>query len=299
MNQEIQAFLDQLVSRGRSGKTVDVYGKALGYFAAHAHKRRVRCLRDVDLRVVRSYQRSLVKRGLARRSQRTYLGPVRRFLAWAYRHELLLSNLAGRIELPALERTLPPTPLSREEVGRMLALPSRMTLTGLRHRAMLELFYGCGLRRAEMTQLNVGDIDKAAATVFVHGKGSKDRVLPVNQRALEAVDAYLARRRGACSPDDPLFVTHGPDKPRRLRGMHVSNLCRWLTSRMGRHVHPHLLRHTFAVHLLQNGIHVYHLQVLLGHESLDTTSRYLGLMKDEIKAEYDRAMEWVIAGREE
>ena len=298
MIEEINAYVDHLVSLGRSPKTIWCYKKILEYFQEHAWKMRVRNLRDVTMELIRSFYRSLRKRGLKTTSQRSYISALRTFLDWAYKREYIMVDLANRTPLPDLNRVLPPTPLTREEVGAMLSLLPRHTIHGLRHRAMFEVMYGCGLRREEVTRLSIGDLNPEACTLFVRGKGGKERILPVNDSALEAIDAYLHARKGKLAPKTPLFVTHRAGKSKRLRGMHVSNLFRWLSKRSNRHVHPHLLRHTFAVHLLQNGISLRHLQVLLGHESLDTTARYLGLVKDEIKAEYDRAMEWVAMGRE-
>ena len=297
MNEEVEKYLEQLYSQGRTETTVRLYRQMINYFIDYAQVRRVRAWQDVSLKLLRAYQSGLIKRRLTPESQRGFLGPIRRFLKWAHRHELILEDFSTRIVLPPRGEILPPKPLSREEVAALLSLPSTTTLTGLRNRAILELMYGCGLRRGEFERLKMGDLDFNAATLLVHGKGLKDRVVPVNDPTLTAVQTYLSRRGGALSPKTALFVVTSKREEKAVNGLIIANLCRWLSRRMKCHVYPHLLRHTFAVHLLMGGISLRHLQELLGHESLDTTARYLGLVKDEIKAAYDEAMEWVNAGQ--
>jgi len=127
-----------------------------------------------------------------------YLVPVKLFLMWLYDTGQILANVAMRVEIPRCRQPLPPKPLSIEEVDRLIALVPPTSLAGMRGRAMLELMYGCGLRRSELVGLNVGDVAFSKRTVSVRGKGGKDRVVPVNDIALDAVSKYLhARRRPA------------------------------------------------------------------------------------------------------
>jgi len=204
----------------------------------------------------------------------------------------MLADIAPRIEIPKPEKSLPPTPLTHDEVLRLLALPSTETATGKRNRAILELLYGCGLRRAELLGLDFVDLDFDAATLLVrHGKGNKDRFLPVGDLALVALKSYLGARGRKLKPRDPLFVTRiGTRAEKRMSESDISAFFRVIRRRFHRHVHPHLLRHTFACHLLQGGADLRYVQALLGHESPDTTSGYLGLVKEEVKEAYDRAV---------
>lgn len=170
-------------------------------------------------------------------------------------------------------------------------LPKR-SVTDKRNRAMLKVLYACGLRRHELLGLNVGDVDFQAGTLFIRGKSGKDRIVPVHDTALEAVTLYLGARPRKPRKCSPLFVSHRPqDGGKRIKVQTVERVFRQINKRFSKHVHPHLLRHTFAVHLLQNGADIRHVQALLGHESADTTSRYLGLVKDELKRAYDRGIE--------
>ena len=207
-----------------------------------------------------------------------------------------LTDVAARMELPEKEGPLPPTPLSVDEVSQLFDLVPPTSPTYKRNRALLELLYACGLRRSEAVGLNMGDISFAERTVFVRGKGGKDRVVPVHDGALRAVSAYLKARGGRPRSSSPLFVSSmwDDDSRRRITKSVVDRLFRALNAGFHKHVHPHLLRHTFAVHLLQNGADIRFVQLLLGHESPETTSRYLGLTKEDIRQAYDAAIETVL-----
>jgi site-specific recombinase XerD len=145
---------------------------------------------------------------------------------------------------------------------------------------------------AEVLGLNVGDVDSLEGTVFVRGKGAKDRLVPINPSALAALSGYFERRTVRLRKTTPLFTVHGfgTEELGRFDENGLWALFRRLNRDFHRHVHPHLLRHTFAVHLLKNGADLRYVQALLGHESPDTTSMYLGLVKEELKRDYDRAI---------
>ena len=222
---------------------------------------------------------------------------IRLFASWCHERGMILSDIAGRIELPRPERALPPTPLTVEEVDDLIALVPTRRAAGYRNRAILETMYACGLRASEVLGLNVGDVDFLEATVFVRGKGGKDRLLPIHDAALSAISDYLERRSGRIQKSSPLFMVHGFGSAgtKRFDEHGLWALFRQLNKDFRRHVHPHLLRHTFAVHLLKNGADLRYVQALLGHESPDTTAMYLGLVKEDLKREYDRAIELILA----
>lgn len=163
---------------------------------------------------------------------------------------------------------------------------------------ILELLYGCGLRSQELLSLNVSDIDTEGRTILVCGKGGKDRIVPVNEQALEVLGWYLSSsaRPGKRRGQVPLLTKRGG---RRLIRNDLDAIFRAINKKCQqrghfKHIHPHLLRHTYAVHLLQGGADVRHVQALLGHESPDTTSRYLGLVRSDLKKIYDRGCEAII-----
>jgi site-specific recombinase XerD len=291
----VRHYLAHCEALGRAQRTSACYRKRLGYFAGFAAGRGVRRLQDVTLELVRRYHRTLTGRRLAAASCKAMLGTVRDFLSWAHAQGLMLSDLSRRIELPRPGHKLPPAPLTAEDIGRMLEAVGSGSVTDRRDRAILELLYGCGLRRAELMGLNVGDANFSGKHLFVRGKGAKDRMLPVNDCALEALTAYLRARGGRLSEDAPLFVVHQGRGAGRERLLSVAPLFRRLSAELRKHLHPHLLRHTFACHLLQGGADLRYVQALLGHESPDTTSRYLGLVKDDLKRAYDQAVEKMLS----
>ena len=283
-------YLTHVTSLGRSEAGLKAYSDRLRYFRDFALQKKVKSLHEVTPRLIEAYTDSLLQRGLKSSSVASYMRTVGQFLSWAYKRGLTLTRLEDRIELPKDEETLPPTPLTEEDVNEIFELLSGSWTTTKRNRAILEVMYACGLRLAEVIGLNVGDVDFQTGTVLVHGKGQKDRLLPIHDEALAAIADYLSQRGGKPHKKSPLFVLHWGRTPRRIRRGDVHALFRWLNKRCAKHLHPHLLRHTFAVHMLKGGADLRYVQALLGHESPDTTSRYLGLVKEELKAEYDRAV---------
>jgi integrase/recombinase XerD len=238
----------------------------------------------------------MLARKLKSRTRRTSLRIVRALLAWAGQKRLVLADVAAGMEMPRLDERLPPRALSPEEVAEIVESPPKTTLDGRRDRAMLELLYGCGLRRQELVDLDVGDLDFSAGTVLVRGKGGKERLLPVGRPALAAVRAYLRARGNAPGRKAPLFVLHSLGRPLagRYREWVIYRLFARLSRQFRRRLHPHLLRHCFAVHLLQGGADIRHVQALLGHESPETTAMYLGLVKDDVRKAYDQAVEGIL-----
>lgn len=283
-------YLTYLASLGRSERGLKTYSERLRYFRDFAAQKKVKALHEVSTKLVEAYADSLLQRSLKRNSITSYMRTVSQFLAWAYKRGLTLTRLDDAIELPKEEEALPPTPLTVEDVQALLALLTGRRITAKRNRAIVETMYACGLRLAEVVGMNIGDVDFDAQTVLVHGKGQKDRLLPIHDEALAAMADYLTQRGGKPRRSSPLFILHYRKGQRRIRNGDIQALFRRLNKRFEKHLHPHLIRHTFAVHMLRGGADLRYVQALLGHESPDTTSRYLGLVKEELKAEYDRAV---------
>jgi len=281
----IAAYLAEESALGRAERTVRDYRARLGYFAAYAGGAQPEL---VSLEAVRGYHESLIARGLSSSSRNSYMSSVRAYLRWAHRRGLLGADLSVRVELPKPERRLPPVPLTAGQAAALIDGAPGAGAAGLRNRAILELLYACGLRHGELLGLDVADVDFGERRLFVRGKGAKDRVLPVHRRALAAVAAYLRARGGRQDAGAPLFTSReGGPGPRMAR---LTPLFGPASRRLGRRVYPHLLRHTFAVHMLQGGANLRYVQALLGHDSPETTGRYLGLAKDDLKSAYDAAM---------
>jgi site-specific recombinase XerD len=279
---------------GHSAYTLRTARYRLLKFAGFAAARGVKTVRNVSEVLVRDYHEKLIERGLKSMTRLTVMCTVRTFLHWAWDKGLMLSDVAARVELPAKTKQLPPTPLTPVEVVEFLELVKPARASGKRNRAALELLYACGLRRHELLRLTVADVDFIECTVFVRGKGGKERLLPVHDKALKAVRTYLKTRGPKLPKNAALLVMHrrgGKPREARFSTNALYALFRRVNKRFHKHVHPHLLRHCYACHLLQGGADLRHVQALLGHESPDTTAKYLGLVKDDLKRAYDLAAE--------
>jgi integrase/recombinase XerC len=297
MRQAIQDFLSLHSSLGDTGATMKAYTERIRAFQRFLLRKKVRAVRDITIRHVRAYHDALRKRNLDVNSRAAYLGTIRRFLRWAYENNLMLADLGKRMEVPLPRNGLPPTPLTHEDVRELFEVASRTRITGKRNRAIVEVLYATGIRRVELAGLNIGDLDAEAETLFVRGKGQKDRVVPIHPAAIEAVNAFLASQNVKQTKNTPLFASAlARDKTRRVSLISINQLFQRLSERFHKHVYPHLLRHTFACHMLQGGADIRYVQELLGHDNTETTGRYLGLVKEDLKREYDRAMQEILAG---
>jgi site-specific recombinase XerD len=292
MRSAVRRFLAHKEALRRSEHSLHEYRKRLRYFLDYARSRGVREVREITAGTARGYHDALMRRKLRGSTRTGRLATVRDFLSWAHENRLLLSDVAAKLEVPKPGKRLPPTPLRPEEMVRLLSLFKPEGRLGKRNRAIMEMLYACGLRRSELLRLNVGDVDFAAGTVFVRGKGGKERLLPVYEAALGAVTEYLAARGKKLPKTAPLFAVHyrKATQGKRMSEADLAHVFRQVC----RHVHPHLLRHTYACHLLQGGADIRYVQALLGHEFPDTTSKYLGLVKEDIKRAYDQAVEGIL-----
>jgi integrase/recombinase XerC len=222
------------------------------------------------------------------------LSTVRTFHRFLVKERLATVNPARAVQAPRRPRRLPEV-LPEADVAALVEAPADPTPLGLRDRAFLELLYSSGLRVSELTGLDLDDLDLAEGLVRVLGKGSKERVVPVGGPAREALRRWILDGRpvllaGAdgARAGGALFVNYrgGRLSPRSV----ARRLDRWVTAAgLPRHVHPHVLRHCFATHLLGNGADLRGIQELLGHASLSTTQRYTHLDWKRLADVYDRA----------
>jgi integrase/recombinase XerD len=189
---------------------------------------------------------------MAVNTQRGELHIVQGYFSWLVRQRVILSNPASDIELPRQENRLPPDALTLRQIGAILGVPDTTDPLGIRDRAILETFYSTGIRRAELAKMRIEDLNPERATLRVHGKGNKERVVPVGKTALHWLDRYLGevRPRLLIRADvRALFLTGlGEAFPAQGLGQHVSALMRRADVPKGG---PHLLRHTCATHLLE------------------------------------------------
>ncbi len=254
-----QRMLEDLQIRQYSPTTIRIYLHAVREFAQHFGKPPDR----LSAEHIRQYQLFLVKEKKV--SRPTFIQVVCA-LRFFYTHTLNRKISMERIPFPRRERKLPLI-LSREEVKALLEAPGN-----LRHRTLLAILYGCGLRVSEVTQLKVSDIDSARNVVRVrHGKGCKDRQTLLPAKLLELLRCYWRKQR----PTDWLFPSEDSTRPLSPKAVFLA--CRKAARKAGiaKPLHPHSLRHAFATHLLEAGVNLRTIQILLGHANLETTARYL------------------------
>src|SRR6266851_770225 len=250
-------MLEDLQIRRYSPTTIRIYLRSIAEFAQHFGKPPDR----LSAEHIRQYQLFLIQEKKVARPTFVQVVCALRFF---YTHTLNRKISMERIPFPRRERKLPLI-LSREEVKALLEAPGN-----LRHRTLLAILYGCGLRVSEVTQLKVSDIDSARNVLWVrHGKGGKDRQTLLPVKLLELLRCYWRSRR----PTDWLFP--GADSARPISPKSVFLACRKAAQKAGisKPVHPHSMRHAFATHLLEAGVNLRTIQILLGHAHLETTAR--------------------------
>ncbi|MBA3707851.1 MAG: tyrosine-type recombinase/integrase [Planctomycetes bacterium] len=233
----------------------------------------------------------LIDEGLAYGTRNNYAVMIHIFCDWLVQRGKVLSNPAvDLVVLEGDERPLPPPPLSEEQVRYLFEMLQPGDVIDCRNRLHAELLYGCALRLSESLNLTIDDLDFAQRTVSVRGgKGNKDRMVPMLSGVIAAATDYLAiRRELLCGPDHGLLLLG--KNGQRLDYKVIQRLLARLGNFLGARVHPHLLRHSLAVHLLRNKVDVRVIQVILGHAQLDTTKVYLRLVPGHLREDYDKAM---------
>jgi integrase/recombinase XerC len=286
--QELAAFLERLKTERRlSPHTVSAYQRDLNALLGFCEREGVEALTALDSYAVRRFAAESHRRGLSARSVARRLSAVRTFLHYLVETRLLKSNSAVHVQAPKPSRRLPST-LDADQVASLLAI-SGDDLVTLRDRAILELFYSSGLRLAELVGLDVGDVDLADRMVRVTGKGSKTRIVPVGKHAIAALNDWLAVRAELAAPSEPaMFLsTRGRRIGPRTVQLRLRHWARVQGAPTG--VHPHMLRHSFATHLLESSGNLRAVQELLGHASLSTTQIYTHLDFQHLAHVYDQA----------
>lgn len=284
----VEGFLQHLRNERRlSPHTLASYQRDLAAFAAHCSTHGVSDWSGIDEHRLRAYAALRHREGLSGRSLQRNLSAIRSFFNYLLREGVLRHNPGQGIRAPKSPHKLPRT-LDADQVGRLLAVEQRDPLAR-RDRAMMELVYSSGLRLAELVSLNLNDVDLADGTVRVTGKGAKTRVVPVGRYAATAVKDWLAVRAELAGPDQlALFLNRNG---RRLGARSVQLRLRgWaLKQGIGVNVHPHMLRHCFASHLLESSGDLRAVQELLGHADIATTQVYTHLDFQHLAKVYDQA----------
>jgi integrase/recombinase XerD len=284
----ISSFLTHVkVDKGLSSNTVSAYRRDLVKFDGFAQKRKL-SLEGVSRNDLVDFLAGLYRLKLESRTVARHLVTLRNFFRFAQVHELITTDPSINLESPKIRRSLPGY-LRLEEVERLLEQPDSTTALGLRDRAMLEVLYSTGLRVSELIGLRVSDLDSKVGCVRCIGKGDKERIVPVGRKALVIVEKYLRDARpkllGKLRGSPTLFVNR--------RGVSLSRVGVWkILSGYGKRaglrvsLTPHMLRHSFATHLLERGADLRSVQLMLGHADISTTQIYTHVVEERLKQIY-------------
>ena len=279
----VAAFEVWLGVHGYTPSTIESRRRAIVFFVIWLAERNITRPVEVTLTMIERYQRHLFHlrkpngQPLTLRSQAQRLTPLRAFFKWATRQHICAINPAAELELPRTEQRLPKPALTITEAEAVLAVPDLSTLTGLRDRAMLEVLYSTGMRRAELAGLHLHDIDVERRTVLIRqGKGRKDRMIPIGQRALDWIDRYTTtvRSQWAPSPDPGVLFLTVDGTPVSLHRLTTLMKSYVTASGVGKEGSCHLFRHTTATLMLEGGADIRFVQQMLGHVNIATTQIY-------------------------
>lgn len=291
MQKSVRIFLEYLeVERNYSPNTLRSYDSDLRHFISYLLSNDIPSLEEVRKNHLRAYFSSLLDEGLTKKSVARKIASLRSFFRFARRHKFITTNPTLTLISPKLEKRLPSF-LDESAIKRLFEAVDSSTPLGRRDGAILELFYSTGMRLNELIQLDVGDVDFSQGVVKVTGKGSKQRIIPVGRRALQAIRAYQADRQKLVldqkqgKEQSALFLTQKGDR------FYPEAVIRMVKSHIGKVSElekrsPHVIRHTFATHLLNRGADLRAVKELLGHESLSTTQVYTHVSTEQLKKVY-------------
>jgi integrase/recombinase XerD len=288
ISRSIRAFLAFCrMEKGLSANSLDAYSRDLTRFRAFSEPLSNGSLPDAE--VLRSYLNYLYGKDLSTRSIARHLSAIRSFFHFLVADEKVLVDPAEHLSSPKQWSTIPKF-LNRDQIEKLIAAPDCAKPSGLRDRAMLELLYATGIRVTELIQLRLSNLDFRLGAVRVTGKGNKQRIVPVHAAALAAISDYVERGRplllkGKATPY--LFVT--------ARGGSMTRQAFWASIKLNgkkagifHNLSPHVLRHTFATHLLEGGADLRSVQTMLGHADLSTTEIYTHVVRSRLRDTLDR-----------
>lgn len=294
MNLFIEKFLLHLKSqRNFSRHTIKAYKFDLNEFSEFAQKYNISNPEKIDRLLLRNYIAHIQEKKVLRNTLLRKISSVRSFINYLIMEGIVEFDPFEIINIPRKEKRLPKF-LTESEVRKLIdsnkpeqvLLKDRNYKFAVRDFAILEIMYSSGLRRSEISNLNIGDVDFLSGFVRVLGKGSKERIVPVGDNALMAVKNYLNTRKST-SPGMPLFLNH---RGNRLSDSGIELIVKRMAkrARFSRPLNAHAIRHTFATHLLDRGCDLKSVQEMLGHKNLSTTEIYTHVSLDRLRQVYNK-----------
>lgn len=283
----VEGFLAHLaLERGLSPRTVEAYGRDLAQFAAWLAAEGLE-LDEVERATVRNYLGRRRDDGLAPRSAARALSAIRAFFRYLLLEDRVAEDPTENLRNPSLWSTVPHS-LAPDEVDALLAAPDVSTTLGLRDRAMIETLYATGLRVSELVGLTLDRVRLDPGFVRVLGKGDKERLVPLGDAAIAWIDRWTSGPRQELDRDlrPELFLNHRGG-PLTRQGFWKILRGHGLTAGIRSHLSPHVVRHSFATHLVENGADLRAVQMMLGHAALTTTEIYTHVARERLRRLYD------------
>lgn len=289
----LNRFADHLrLERGMSDNTIDAYSEDVRKLLSYCNEESV-TLPDIDLPKLQSFAAACYDLGIATRTLARIISGIKSFFRWLVHEHYIDIDPTLLLEGPRVGRKLPEV-LSLQEIDSMIDAIDMSKFEGVRNRAIMETLYACGLRVSELVNLEISRIYADEQYLIVHGKGDKERLVPMAQSTIDAIAAYLQHRNDIIirpGEENMLFVSR---RGKRLTRMMVYYIVNGLAQTAGveKEISPHTMRHSFATHLLEGGANLRAIQQMLGHESISTTEIYLHLdrsfLRQEILAHHPR-----------
>lgn len=283
---DVEGFIKYLNVRQLSPRTISAYLRDLQPFCTYLHDEQLDNWQRIDAQHIRVYLANRHRKGLAPRSLQRNLSSVRALFNWLILEDKLLADPSAGLKAPKAGKRLPKT-LDTDATAALMQ-PAGDDPLALRDLAMLELFYSGGLRLAELAGLDMMNLNISAGEARVLGKGNKERIVPVGRHAAEALRSWFAVRGQFAKEDEAaVFVSQ--------RGNRISHrsiqqrLAQWSQQNNGRHLHPHMLRHSFATHLLESSGNLRAVQEMLGHQNISTTQIYTQVNFQHLAEVYEKA----------
>jgi integrase/recombinase XerD len=285
MDELLDQFLHYLiVEKGLSQNTIEAYGHGLTRFLDHLRGKKIQDVQEISKFDVQGFLLTLRKKNLNTKSIVRDLAAIRSFFRFLIQEGILETNPVEDLESPKVAKTLPEI-LSLKEIEEILEQPNLQTPLGMRDRAMLEMLYATGMRVSELTRLPTHQVNLEGGYVLLYGKGSKERIVPLGSEAMKWVALYLKGARGILSKGKEsafLFINRSGKEMSRQR---FWKSLKDYAKKAGLHkrITPHLLRHSFASHLLERGADLRSVQMMLGHVDISTTQIYTHVSGEKLK----------------
>ncbi|MBY0120705.1 tyrosine recombinase XerC [Bacillus sp. S/N-304-OC-R1] len=289
VNNSLNMFIEYLqIEKNYSQYTIEHYQQDINEFYMFISEQGISKLENVKYFDVRIYLTKLFEKKLARKSVARKISCLRSFFRFLVREKIVSENPFALASIPKLEKRLPEF-FYEEELKELFNACKSDTILGQRNKALLELLYATGIRVSECSNIRLNDLDMHLSTVLVQGKGNKQRYIPFGSFAQDALQYYIQHGRQSLlakeAPNDYLFLNSRgrPLTPRGIR--HILNQLIEQSSLNGK-IHPHMLRHSFATHLLANGADMRTVQELLGHAFLSSTQVYTHVTSEYLRSSY-------------